>query len=101
MNNRPTTLHLPSHLRFPITISSFLVKPDSSIKKHDGLLVYKFFASVSEEQDEDEDEEGRKQVRKEMVEEFDSPWEGILTEWFVQEGSVVTSARSGWHSLSI
>lgn len=90
MNNRPTTLHLPGHLPFPITISSLLIKPDSPIKKHDSLLVYKFYSYVSEEQD---DVEGEKQVRKEMVEQFDSPWEGILTEWLVKEGSIVSSAR--------
>jgi hypothetical protein len=90
MNNRPTTFHLPSHLPFPITISSFLVKPDSPIKKHDGLLVYKFFTYVSEDQNDREEE---KQVKKEMVEQFDSPWEGILTEWLVEEGTVVSSAR--------
>jgi hypothetical protein len=32
-------------------------------------------------------------VRKEMVEQFDSPWEGVLKEWFVKEGSVVSSSR--------
>lgn len=90
MNNRPTTLHLPGHLPFPITISSLLVKPDSPIKKHGGLLVYKFFSYVSEEQDDSGEE---KQVKREMVEQFDSPWEGILTEWLVKEGSVIASSR--------
>ena len=90
MNNRPTTLHLPGHLPFPITISSLLVKADSPIKKHEGLLVYKFFSYVSEEQD---DSRREKQVRREMVEQFDSPWEGILTEWLVKEGSVIASSR--------
>ena len=97
MNNRPTTLHLPSHLPFPITISSLLIKPDSPIKKHDRLLVYKFFSMVSEEQDDVEEE---RQVKKEMVEQFDSPWEGILSEWFLEEGSVVSSARYVFSSLT-
>lgn len=90
MNRAPTTLRLPSHLPFPLTVTSFLVKPDSPIRKHDSLLVYKFSAYVSEEQDEDQEE---KRVRKEMVEQFDSPWEGILTEWLIEEGAVVSSAR--------
>lgn len=89
MNNRPTILHLPGHLPYPITISSLLVKPDSPIKKHDGLLVYKFFAYESEEQDDQEEQS----VRKERVEQFDSPWEGILTEWLVKEGTVVNSSK--------
>ena len=50
-------------------------------------------------EDEEDDDEGHKQVRKEMVEQFDSPWEGILTEWLVQEGSVVASARSDSNSF--
>ena len=90
MNRLPTTLRLPSHLPFPITVTSFLVKPDSPIKKHDGLLVYKFFVYVSEEQDDDQRE---RLVKKEMVEQFDSPWEGTLTEWLIKEGAVVSSAR--------
>jgi RNA polymerase II subunit A C-terminal domain phosphatase len=90
MNNRPTALNLPGHLPYPITITSLLVKPDSPIKKHDGLLIYKFFSQVSEEQEEDQDE---KHVRKEMVEQFDSPWEGVLKEWHVKEGSVISSTR--------
>src|SRR5271170_5521782 len=89
MNNRPTILHLPSHLPYPITISSLLVRPDSPIKKHDGLLVYKFFAYESEEQDDQEEQP----VRKERVEQFDSPWEGILTEWLVKEGTIVNSSK--------
>jgi RNA polymerase II subunit A C-terminal domain phosphatase len=89
MNNRPTILHLPGHLPYPITISSLLVKPDSTIRKHDGLLVYKFFAYESEEQDDQEE----KPVRKERVEQFDSPWEGILTEWLVKEGTIVNSSK--------
>jgi RNA polymerase II subunit A-like phosphatase len=90
MNNRPTILHLPGHLPYPITISSLLVNPDSPIRKHDGLLVYKFFAYETEVQDDDQTE---KPVRKEMVEQFDSPWEGILTEWLVKEGTIVNSSK--------
>ena len=89
MNNRPTILHLPGHLPYPITISSLLVKPDSPIKKHDGLLVYKFFAFESEVQG----DRTERSVRREMVEQFDSPWEGILTEWLVEEGTIVHSSK--------
>ena len=89
MDNPPRTQHLPGHLPFPVTITSLLVQPDTRIRKHDGLLVYKFFSYVSEDGDDGED----RAVRKEMVEQFDSPWEGVLTEWFVKEGSVVASSR--------
>jgi len=95
MNNPPTTLHFPGHLPFPVTITSLLVHPKSPIKKHDGLLVYKFFSYVSEDGDDGED----RPVRKEMVEQFDSPWEGVLTDWFVKEGSVVSSSRSAFPFL--
>lgn len=91
MNNRPTTLHLPAHLPFPITISSLLASPQDPIRKHDGLLVYKFYALESEEQDDDSD--APKQVTKEIFEQFDSPWEGIFHGWLVEEGTVVASAR--------
>jgi hypothetical protein len=97
MNKRPTTLHLPGHLPFPVTITSLLVKPDSEIKKHDGLFVYKFLATVSEDRDGEEDTP----VRKEMVEQFDSPWEGILTEWHITEGTVVSSSRFGFVPLKL
>lgn len=63
--------------------------PDTPIKKHDGLLVYKFFSNVTEDGDDGED----RSVQKEMVEQFDSPWEGVLTEWFINEGSVISSSR--------
>ena len=91
MNNRPTTLHLPAHLPFPITISSLLVTPRTPIRKHDGLLVYKFSTLESEERD--AGSEGPKDVRRQIFEQFDSPWEGVFDKWFVEEGSVVTSAR--------
>jgi hypothetical protein len=91
MNNRPTTLHLPAHLPFPITISSLLARPQDPIRKHDGLLVYKFNALEAEEQD--DDSEAPTQVTKEIFEQFDSPWEGIFNEWLVNEGTVVASAR--------
>jgi len=92
MNTRPTTLHLPGHLPYPITITSLLVQPDSPIKKHDGLLVYKFFVNVNEDRD-DQDDQEQQPEKREMVEQFDSPWEGILTEWHVKVGSVVSSSR--------
>ena len=96
MNKSATTLHLPAHLPFPVTIASFLVTPGSSVRKHDGLLVYKFY--VTEEQDDDQDHPVL--VRKEMVEQFDSPWEGILKEWLVKEGATVSSSRFGVSPLS-
>lgn len=92
MNNRPTTLHLPGHLPYPITITSLLVKSDSPIKKHDGLLVYKFYATSSTE-DQDDQDDREPERNQEMVDQFDSPWEGILTEWLVNEGAVIHSSR--------
>lgn len=92
MNNRPTTLRLPGHLPYPITITSLLVRPDSPIKKHDGLLVYKFYTTSSEE-DRDDQDEREPERNKEMVDQFDSPWEGILTEWLIKEGDTVHSSR--------
>ena|ERR1700737_2346911 len=89
MNQRPTTLHVPGHLPFPITVTSLLVQPGQSIKKHDRLLVYKFLALADEEQADAEEAP----VRKEMVEQFDSPWEGVVTEWHVKEGSVIASSK--------
>jgi len=89
MDNPPRTQHFPGHLPFPVTITSLLVPPGTAIKKHDGLLVYKFFSFVSEDGEDGED----RTVRKEMVEQFDSPWEGVLKEWFVKEGSIVSSSR--------
>ena len=92
MNKRPTTLQLPAHLPYPITITSLLVKPDSLIRKHDVLLVYKFFAYVNEDRD-DQDDQEEPPEKREMVEQFDSSWEGILTEWHVKVGSVISSSR--------
>jgi hypothetical protein len=88
MNQRPSILHFPAHLPFPITITSLLVQPDATIKKHDGLLVYKFNSFLAEEQGESDE-----LVRKDMVEQFDSPWEGVVTEWHVKEGTIITSSR--------
>jgi RNA polymerase II subunit A C-terminal domain phosphatase len=92
MNNRPTTLRLPGHLPYPITVTSLLVQPESPVKKHDGLLVYKFYTTSSEEDREDQDER-EPERNKEMVDQFDSPWEGILTEWHIKEGETIHSSR--------
>jgi RNA polymerase II subunit A-like phosphatase len=90
MNERPTTLHFPGHLPFPITVTSLLVQPQSAIRKHDRLLVYKFVPNnVIEEQS---DVENISIPNKEMVDQFDSPWDGVVTEWHVKEGSVVHSS---------
>jgi RNA polymerase II subunit A-like phosphatase len=88
MNERPTTLHFPGHLPFPITVTSLLVQPQSAIRKHDRLLVYKFVPNVSDELADGDNVS----IRKEMVEQFDSPWDGVVTEWHVSEGSVVHSS---------
>src|SRR5579859_2576083 len=92
MNNRPTTLSLPGHLPYPITITSLLLQAETTVKKHDGLLVYKFIPRGEEEVEEGEE---RPPTVKETFEQFDSPWEGILTEWHVKEGSVVNNAWYG------
>jgi|SRR5579859_4283689 len=89
MDNPPRTQHFPGHLPFPITITSLLVRPGTPIRKHDGLLVYKFISNVMEDGEDGED----RSVQKEMVEQFDSPWEGVLTDWFIKEGSVISSSR--------
>jgi RNA polymerase II subunit A C-terminal domain phosphatase len=98
MNNRPTTLNLPGHLPYPLTVTSLLVKPGAKIKKHEGLLVYKFRSYVSEDNDDLPDQ---KSVRKEMLDQFDSPWEGLLTHWLITEGTVVSSSRSHCNGFTL
>jgi RNA polymerase II subunit A C-terminal domain phosphatase len=98
MNNKsPTTLHLPGHLPFPVTITSLLIKSGSTIKKHEGLLVYKFVVSENGEDDGESSSSGKERssiMRKEMFEQFDSSWEGTIKEWYVKEGATISSSRS-------
>ncbi|KAG4304807.1 hypothetical protein PORY_001860 [Pneumocystis oryctolagi] len=82
---QPTYVYLPPSLRYPVTIGSVRIKAKDRVKKHDALLSYRYQGSSSEY-----DEDGSEHlVAREYVEVFQSPIEGTIEAWFVEEGTVV------------
>ena len=74
-------VHLGSRLHYPITITKLLKKPGDSVKKQETIIEYKFSwrRRINDEEWSDET----------TYTEFDSPAEGTLKEWRLEEGMVV------------
>lgn len=75
--------HLGSRLHYPITITKLLKSPGDSIKKQENIIEYKFTWRRRISDDEWVDET--------TYTEFDSPAEGILKNWRLKEGMVVSA----------
>ncbi|KAG5518074.1 hypothetical protein PMAC_003260 [Pneumocystis sp. 'macacae'] len=84
MNQEPTYVYLPPSLRYPVTVASVRIKEKDQVKKHDALLSYKYQGNYTEYEDGSEHV-----VTCEYVEVFQSPIEGTIETWFVEEGTVV------------
>lgn len=76
-------IHLGNRLHYPITITKLLKSPGDEVKKQETLIEYKFSwrRRISDEETVDET----------TYSEFDSPAEGILKEWRLEEGMVVNA----------
>ena len=72
---------LGSRLHYPITITKLLKSPGDSIKKQENIIEYKFTWRRKVNDDEWTDET--------TYTEYDSPAEGTLKEWRIQEGQVI------------
>ncbi|KOS22172.1 RNA polymerase II subunit A C-terminal domain phosphatase [Escovopsis weberi] len=77
------TVSLGSRLHYPITITKLLKLPGDAVKKQETILEYKFSWRRKIGEDTWTDET--------TYTEFDSPAEGILKEWRIQEGMVVAA----------
>ena len=75
------SVFLGSRLRYPITITKLLKSTGDSIKKQENLIEYKF--SWQRKIGEDS------WAEETTYTEFDSPAEGTLKEWRIQEGQVI------------
>jgi RNA polymerase II subunit A-like phosphatase len=89
----PTTLHeiaimydkvvsLGSRLHYPITVTKLLKSPGDSIRKQENIIEYKFTWKRKV---------GEDSVDQTTYTEYDSPAEGILKEWRVKEGQVISA----------
>jgi RNA polymerase II subunit A-like phosphatase len=71
-----------SRLHYPITITKLLKSPGDSIKKQENIIEYKFTWKRKV---------GDDSVDETTYTEYDSPAEGILKEWRVREGQVISA----------
>lgn len=78
-----TSLSLPRALPFPITIQRIHAPVGSTVRKTSRLLTYSFLPAKP-------DEDGN---RDRQVREWESPVEGEVVSWAVNEGDIVRDAR--------
>ncbi|KAF4120916.1 hypothetical protein GMORB2_2402 [Geosmithia morbida] len=76
-------VHLGSRLHYPITITKLLKSPGDAIKKQETIIEYKFSWRRRIGEDEWADET--------TYTEYDSPAEGVLKEWKLEEGMVINA----------
>ncbi|KAL2106968.1 hypothetical protein VUR80DRAFT_5894 [Thermomyces stellatus] len=84
------TLSLGSRLPYPITISKLLKAPGDEFKKREPLFEYKF-KWMREVGDSFRDNTWKEEQT--TIASWDSPTEGKLREWHLQEGDTVTKDR--------
>lgn len=75
-------VHLGSRLRYPITITKLLKKPGDTIKKQEAIMEYKFTYRH---------ETSSGSYDATTYTEFDSPAEGVLKGWSIDEGLTVNA----------
>ncbi|KAM0746406.1 hypothetical protein T439DRAFT_329851 [Meredithblackwellia eburnea MCA 4105] len=93
MEGRPTPLHLPSSLPYPITITRLYQKPNSQISKTQALLSYSYLQLASAPTPPGAGAgagEGQQHKRERVVREWESPVVGELKSWQVKVGEVIT-----------
>lgn len=81
-------IKLPKSVRYPITISELLKKPNDDVPRLTPLLVYTYRTTITEYP-----EYGVEvQVEKVLSSQFDAPVGGKLEKWFVETGTVVDNS---------
>ncbi|KAJ8101493.1 HAD-like domain-containing protein [Lipomyces tetrasporus] len=83
-----TDITLPWTLRYPITIVQLLVAPGTEIRKNTPLFTYRYKTTITQTRGLNEEVE----VPAELLAVFESPVEGTVGKWTVQEGDVVEKA---------
>ena len=80
-------LRLPSSLHYPITVTELLKRPTDNVDKSAPLFAYYYKTTVTEGDPFGEEH----QVERTYPTLYESPVEGILTAWKIEEGTVITS----------
>lgn len=76
-------------LHYPITVVELLKKPQDEVKRLTPLFSYTYETTVTEGSKWREEE---KQVKKKFPGRYDSSLEGVITDWCVGIGTVITRA---------
>ncbi len=82
-------LRLPHSLHYPITVTELLKQPNDNVERFAPLFSYFYKTTVTEG-----DELGNEyQVEKTFPTRFESNVEGVLREWKIGKGTVITKAK--------
>lgn len=80
-------LRLPHSLKYPITITELLKRPDDDIQRFAPLFAYGYQTTVTEG-----DREGNeKQVERPFHTRYESNVEGTLKKWNIEKGTIITA----------
>ncbi|RPA99239.1 hypothetical protein L873DRAFT_1789822 [Choiromyces venosus 120613-1] len=78
-------VQLPRSVRFPVTITAFLKRPNDEIPRLEAVLLYTYTTTVTEYPEFGEE----RQVEKKLSAQFHAPVEGRLHRWLVKVGTVI------------
>ncbi|KAK9473988.1 uncharacterized protein V1510DRAFT_362099 [Dipodascopsis tothii] len=81
-----TEIKLPDSLGYPITIIKRLVSPGDNVVQHTQIFSYKYWTTVTENPDLDDEDID---VPTQMIENYESPIEGVVGDWHVYDGDVI------------
>ncbi|KAI9850995.1 MAG: Carboxy-terminal domain (CTD) phosphatase [Thelocarpon superellum] len=84
-------LQLPSSLHYPITVTELLKQPNDHVDRSEALFAYYYSTTVTEGNRFGEEHE----VVKTFPSRYESPVEGVLRAWAIEEGTVIAADHVG------
>lgn len=82
-------LFLPRGLHYPITVTELLKQPNDNVARFAPLFSYYYKTKVTED-----DKYGDSHVfEKSFPTRYESPLDGVLIEWKIEGGQVISDAR--------
>ncbi|KAI9707135.1 MAG: Carboxy-terminal domain (CTD) phosphatase [Candelina mexicana] len=82
-------LHLPHNLHYPITVTELLRQPNDTVERFAPLFSYFYKTTVTE----DDKYGDSREVEKTYPTRYESPVVGVLKQWKIKAGAVITHSR--------
>ena len=95
MERQPhTSIHIPSYLPYPLTITRLLVQPDTEISRGTAICDYSFEYTFPQERPISPDQPLPPRRKETRYGTWECPIEGVLRQWLVRPGQTISQQES-------